>query len=154
MPRKVITSLEDRLWPYVDRSGNGCWEWQCAKAGAGYGVFVLGKTRHYTHRAAWELTNGPIPDGMFICHHCDNPPCCRPDHLFLGTHADNMRDRVAKGRSGKGSQHSQARFTEDDIRYIRSAYPSVTQAVLAERFNVAPSTISMIVNRVNWPHVE
>lgn len=65
----------------------------------GYGQIGDGRCLRYTHRVAWELVNGPIPDGMHVCHHCDNPPCCNVDHLFLGTDADNNADMIAKGRA-------------------------------------------------------
>lgn len=90
--------LADRFWPKV-RKSDGCWEWTRATTTHGYGKFsVATAVWDRAHRVAWKLTNGPIPDGMFVCHHCDNPLCVRPDHLFLGTHGDNMRDASTKGR--------------------------------------------------------
>lgn len=88
----------DRFWSKVDQSGD-CWEWTAAANRQGYGKF---KARSYVlvpaHRHSWELANGPIPAGMYVCHRCDNPRCVRPDHLFLGTHQDNVTDMMAKGR--------------------------------------------------------
>lgn len=98
MPRyNHLLSLPERFWLNVEKSA-GCWEWIGAKRSTGYGQIVKDHRNYLAHRVAWELTNGPIPDGMFVCHHCDNRTCVRPDHLFLGTTTDNMRDMVAKGR--------------------------------------------------------
>lgn len=94
------TPLADRFWPKV-RKGGGCWEWT-ASMSHGYGqIGVGGKSGrpHHAHRVAWELTNGAIPAGLFVCHHCDNKKCVRPDHLFLGTAKDNNQDRARKGRN-------------------------------------------------------
>lgn len=87
-----------RFWSKV-RKGDGCWEWQAKRFDNGYGSFAVSRNKNQgAHRVAWELTNGPIPAGMSVLHHCDNRPCVRPDHLFLGTQLDNMRDMLAKGR--------------------------------------------------------
>ena len=145
--------LSERFWWDVDRtSDTGCWEWHGVRNQRGYGqVSVTGQIRA-THRVAWELTHGPIPPGMIVCHRCDNPPCVRPDHLFLGTHRDNTVDSMTKGRlvSGgrhwtrqypdrllkgdahhsrlhpervlRGSAHGRAKLTEADVVVIRARY--------------------------------
>lgn len=89
---------DPRFWALVDRDGDGCWEWCGALDGHGYGRTWRDGGRFLAHRRAWECVNGPIPEGMFVCHKCDNPPCCNPDHLFVGTALDNMRDAIRKGR--------------------------------------------------------
>lgn len=89
------------FWAMVVKT-EGCWEWTGAKFKTGYGAVNIGHRIVTTHRRSWELTNGPIPEGLFVLHHCDNRPCVRPDHLFLGTHQDNMTDMVSKGRQKNG----------------------------------------------------
>lgn len=87
------------FWNKVNILGDDdCWEWKRSRNIAGYGWYRDNKIITLSHRKAWSLVNGEIPEGMFICHHCDNPPCCNPKHLFLGTAADNNRDRDKKGR--------------------------------------------------------
>ena len=93
------------FWAGLDRSGD-CWIWTRERYPSGYGVLTRAGLRVKAHRLAWELTYGPTPDGLLVLHHCDNPPCVRPAHLFLGTQADNVRDMDAKGR--RRNQHQVA----------------------------------------------
>ena len=95
----------ERFWSKVAK-GDGCWEWMAARDRKGYGMFQVGvgKTAR-APRFAWELAHGPIPAGLHVLHRCDNPSCVRPDHLFLGTAADNNADKVAKGRQARGDRH-------------------------------------------------
>jgi hypothetical protein len=98
--KRPHASLEERLWGRVLRS-DGCWEFTGTRNGMGYGVLGRHGRRGgnvLAHRAAWELTFGPVPAELCVLHRCDNPPCVRPDHLWLGTRMDNNRDMVAKGR--------------------------------------------------------
>lgn len=105
MSSRRTVPLHVRFWAKVSKS-DGCWEWIGRKDGGGYGkVYDEGKRDLCAHRVAWALTYGPAPHDAQVLHRCDNPACVRPDHLFLGTNTDNMRDMVAKGR------HSQSRKT-------------------------------------------
>lgn len=156
-------SIISLFWSYVDASGgpDACWEWKRSKHPQGYGQWrPYGvKTKLYrTHRMVWEFANGPIPDGMHICHTCDNPPCCNPAHLFLGTAKDNMQDKAAKGRAPGRDMHGlnnpRAKLTEKDVIAIREAAALGARHLdIANQYGVAKSHITGIVNRRHWSHV-
>jgi hypothetical protein len=107
------------------------------------------------HRVAWTLHHGQIPDGMSICHHCDNPPCVRPDHLFVGTHGDNCRDKISKGREAhvRGSENGQAKLTEAEVLQIRALAPTMLQQQIADKFGISRKQIWAIVHRKKWAHL-
>lgn len=94
----------NRFWPKVAKTAE-CWTWQACKGRRNYGLFFDGSRLIPAHRFAWEITHGPIPEGLLVCHRCDNPPCVNPAHLFLGTHQENMLDRNKKGRAARGERH-------------------------------------------------
>lgn len=148
-------ALEERFWGNVDKT-DGCWVWRLATRGAqGYGTTTWQDRTYATHRLAWELTHGAIPAGMLVCHRCDNPPCCRPDHLFLGTPRDNMQDMIAKGRARwvglRGEQTGRALLTEDRVRMVRRRHAEgETMAALARELRVSFGAIRGIVHRLNW----
>lgn len=95
-----FTPIHLRFWRRVSQSSCGCWIWEGSKDGGGYGMIstVRGHAPAKAHRISWEMRNGPIPEWMVVCHKCDTPACVNPEHLFLGTQKDNVRDCVAKGR--------------------------------------------------------
>ena len=145
--------MTDRFWDKVDKSGD-CWVWR-GVSGNGYGQFWNNGKNVGAHRFAYSLANGPIPNGLFVCHHCDNPKCVRPSHLFLGTNSDNIVDSVVKGRwtDNRGEKHGMSKLVKDDVREIRRLYSlGVTQTVLAKAWEVDQSTISYIVNGKRWKH--
>ncbi len=104
-PRWVPMTPEERFHSRTTR-GEGCWSWQGYVGAKGYGLYELHGVSMQAHRAAWIIANGPIPKGMCVCHECDNPRCVRPDHLWLGTNAENTRDRDIKGRCRAGAHLS------------------------------------------------
>ncbi len=139
-------------------SESGCHEWLGCTTKAGYGWFSLGgsaRKMRLAHRVAWTIANGAIPDGIEVCHRCDNPRCVRPDHLFLGTPMDNTVDKLSKRRESRGEQHALSRLTADDVRAIRTEHATgaVGYRPLARAHGVSSKTIAMIVRRQTWVHV-
>lgn len=153
-------SLQERFWKRVGISPrNQCWPWQGGASSEGYGhVSIDGAMKKATH-LSWFVHHGEWPSdlGMMMLHKCDNPICVNPAHLFLGTNADNSRDRSRKGRGRHpvGSDHGKAKLTEQDVRAIRQLYAttSATYTTLGNRFGVNKTTIMQIVRRRTWKHV-
>lgn len=149
-----------RFWSKVDRSGE-CWLWMGSRHQHGYGRMRVGSRRDGSRRLelathiVWELTNGPISEGMWVLHHCDNPPCVRPEHLFLGTHAENMYDMIAKGRarhpSLPGESCGHAKLTEAAALLIRARVAAgEMQKTLAAEFGVSRATVCLVVGGKRW----
>ncbi|HEY1248627.1 MAG TPA: HNH endonuclease [Nitrososphaera sp.] len=132
------------FWSYVNKGEpDECWEFTGGKVGGtGYGKYRFNGWTERAHRVAWEKVIGPIPKGMLVLHRCDNPPCCNPAHLFLGTTADNVRDRTEKGRWKGGAPK---KLTNEQEKEITELYSSgLTQREIANMFNVSQDTISRI----------
>lgn len=165
MPRQYTQStVEEFIERYLDTSaGQGsCWPWTGDHNRNGYGRAKVGgrkgKWRLATH-LVWERENGPVPVGMQLLHRCDNPPCCNPAHLFLGTQADNVADCIAKGRARRGifpgSMSNLASITEADALAIREAYArgGVYQRELGAMYGLQQSGVSAIITGRTWAHV-
>jgi hypothetical protein len=156
--------FSERLWSKIQRGAEGsCWEWQGYRerarggSGAGYGRWRYRFKRSLlAHRAVWMDVKGPIPEGMCVCHSCDNPPCCNPAHLFLGTPGDNARDMSVKGRKASvaGAAHPMAKLTDESVREIRRRRSLGEDArTLARDYAVGVSNIHMITRRATWSHI-
>jgi len=147
---------KDRFWAKVKKSKpNDCWVWTGCRHPFGYGMLTLfspSKHKECAHRISWEIHNGPIPHGLHVLHRCDNPPCVNPDHLFLGTHADNLKDAADKGRMPKGTEHHNAVLSDEDVIMIRRLYsPRIYSTyMLAKQFGVGQSAIFKIISNKNW----
>lgn len=150
---------------FVDKtkaSSNGCLEWAGALFTNGYGAFQFGGKLRKAHRVAWEMENGPIPEGMFVCHNCDNPKCVNVAHLFIGSPQDNNNDMRRKGRARypgpqkppRGSRHHKAILTENAVKRIRLIGRTMRQSELAECFGVSKQTISAVLNNHVWQHIK
>jgi hypothetical protein len=153
LPMKLFHEIySPRFWAKVRRTlDDACWEWQASLMCGGYGAFNWeGKTLK-AHRIAWAHEYGEIPEGMNVCHRCDNRICCNPAHLFLGTHLDNARDRNSKGRQARGANQPQAKLTEDRVRAIRA--DNRFHRDIAKAFGISKALVSFIKCKKAWRHV-
>lgn len=148
-----------------------CWPWTAGRFYGGYGAFYLKGVTHQASRVVWFLEHGVFDFSLFVCHDCDNPCCCNPGHLFLGTALDNMRDKVQKGRQSKGDTHGMrlhpecmnppvgersatSKLKEYQVKAIRELHTEgYSQAVIAALYGVQSHCISRIVNRLRWKHI-
>ena len=169
-PKAAVLNLnsqqEKNFWGNVDKNGpihptkpelGNCWEWTRRKNKDGYGNVKLHKKEVRAHRVSFTNFRGVIPEGICVCHSCDNRACVNPDHLFLGTHGDNALDRDEKGRNINylGEAHGEAKLTNGQVLEIRSRYASgcVSQQQLANEFGMHRTMIGFIVRRQKWKHI-
>lgn len=156
------STLEVRFWAGVDKDGpmhpvcGQCWTWM--RSGQRYGKLSLGDVLVSAHRVSWQLHNGVIPENLWVLHHCDNKRCVRPDHLFLGTAADNSRDAVCKGRTVRGSRNVNVKLTEAQARDVKTRYRPRDKRnggrALAREFGVSPSAIYNLLHEIAWAYVQ
>lgn len=146
--------LQERFWKKVNRlSPDECWPWATKTTSRGYGAFNVGGKLIKSHRIAYRMCRGEIPAGMLVCHRCDNPLCCNPSHLFLGSGKDNIQDMIAKGRQVclSGEDHGSSILSEEQVVKIRNDYASgSTQTEIAERHGVSRGAIGDVVARRRW----
>lgn len=160
-PKRVSrkATLAERIDYYsIPEPNSGCHLWLGLLAKNGYGIVSWGGSM-YAHRASWQAANGrPVPPGMLVCHRCDNRACVNPDHLWIGTYADNLGDMAAKGRAHKGSpltrgeNHHRAILTTENVLAIRADQRS-THVALARTYGVTPDTIKRVRDGLIWKHL-
>lgn len=151
---KTVKSIEDRFREKFAENPSNCWVWFGAKNQWGYGQFRIGNKMIQAHRVSYTLYVGEIPDGIFVCHTCDNRACVNPNHLFLGTPKDNMVDMINKGRKRwlSGEQAPQSKLSSEDVVKIRQLYSTGNyyQKDLAKMFGVRQQQISRIIHNLRW----
>lgn len=152
LTEKVVT----RFWSKCEKT-DSCWNWVAKSRNNGYGFYSVkkhNKVHHFfAHRLAWQLTNGPIPKGQCVLHKCDNKLCVNPDHLFLGSNSDNIKDMLKKGRQVKGSKMWSSKLSEEQVREIREKNKTQSKNSLALEYGVSRQTILNICLGRSWKHV-
>ncbi len=132
-----------------------CWLWMACCTKLGYGRFYFCHEQMSAHRASYIFSIGPIPDDLFVLHHCDNPPCVNPAHLFLGTNADNVKDAINKSRWPVGDHHSQHRLTADQVIELRGRFltDNITKKELAAEYGITDVMVGKIIRRERWKSI-
>jgi hypothetical protein len=164
MTQQLKNKIWSRFWSKVDAT-NTCWLWTASvhhtplqwmhKGDFPYGRFGIGPEVFKAHRVAYELVVGPIPQGLWVLHKCDNPRCVRPSHLFLGNHATNMADVAAKKRAPHGTNHQYAKLTNADVKSIRKMRTQgVKNKDIAKYFGICEATASTTARCLAWTHVK
>ena len=142
--------LEERFWSKVDKSSN-CWVWTASFRSGDYGQFRVEGKIQLAHRVSYVIEHGSIPDGLCVCHTCDNPSCVKPKHLFLGTRNDNNQDAIRKGRNARGRMVPQAKLTEKQVKAIR--LDTRPRKEIAKEYGLHYNTISKIRTGKRWGHI-
>lgn len=156
---KYLAKVTKRFWAKVEKNGAGdCWIWHGGKrrnSKKQYGRIWIGDKTTHVHRLAYELLVGPIPKGLLVCHHCDNPSCVNPDHLFVGTAWDNTHDMMAKGRANFIVGACQPVLTEEEVIEIRQKYVprEYTSVMLGKEYGVSQSHVRSIIRGERWKHL-
>ena len=151
-------NTKDGFYALINRADD-CWLWGGSVGNTGYGRYSFQGKRHSTHRLMWLLTYGEIPDGLYVCHHCDNKLCVNPSHLFLGTHLDNMKDKAIKGRNVlpgfKGEEVGTSKLKEWQVLAIRAEYKPYKNGctALGQKYGIDRTVIHDIVTRKLWKHI-
>jgi hypothetical protein len=149
--------IEERFWSKVEM-GMDCWVWTGAATNAGYGLLGRGagvRSNVLAHRLSWEIHFGAILPRLEVCHHCDNPRCVNPAHLFVGTHKENFADASRKGRMSRGESHYKSKFKEADVIEIRRrGAAGETEESIADLFDVSRTAIHKVLARKNWKHLK
>src|SRR6185503_14952426 len=156
----LYTAPMDKFWNKVNKTKT-CWIWMGTRNRSGYGKVKRRPKTYMAHRYVWEQINGTIPDGILVCHKCDNPPCVNPNHLFLGSPLENMRDKIRKGRfrggrgpavASPGESNGSAKLTKKQVDEIRRDYAkgNESQQKIAMRYGMSQQMISNIVRKESW----
>lgn len=149
----MVKTTKDSFMRKVQKT-DGCWIWTGHRNKTGYGQIGYNGKVYYAHRLMWEWQYGEIPEGYYVCHHCDNRACVNPDHLFLGTPLDNQRDSLHKGRNYRGERHYMTNLSAADVMAIRYLWAGrIPGKDIATMFGVLPSAVSNILTRRNWKHL-
>lgn len=139
---------------YIPEPNSGCWLWLGGERGSnGYGGIKFEGRTIPAHRYSWILHNGPIPEGLCVCHRCDIPTCVNPSHLFLGTTKENNDDKIRKGRHIKGGAHPLSKLTDGDVLLILALVGKKTDAAIARAYSVDRTVIERIRKRKMWKHI-
>lgn len=147
--------IKERILRNIEIFPSGCWIWKSFKSKSGYAEITWKGEKKRTNRISFEVFKDKIPTGMYVCHTCDNPLCVNPDHLYIGTHQDNIDDKLKKGRQSKGKEIGRSKLDEEKVNEIRriAEKEEFSHERIGEIFGVSQSCISRIVKRLTWKHI-